>query len=301
MATIRFRSPVTKPLLPKGTPKPVPPDPRAYDTFRVTQQFDDVNPNLAINPNRLAHRATDIGNFRCGDPVVSMAPGTIRRVKDSAGALGVVIDHGAGVTTEMWHLNGYAGPSSGPVVSGQQVGVVGKTGLGAVCHVHVEAKRDGVRFDPEPLMFGGSLTIEEDNMRMPIGQPIAQGTVGPGNRLRVDPFTTEGSRVIGGEPPDGIGEAKAYLVNVFMLGVKGQPYTLGGKAGDEYAWVGVFGQTWYVAEPLVTDLKPSSIFPPADCSAQEATIAQLQTKIARATTANSGAQRAQDAVAAALR
>jgi hypothetical protein len=202
----------------------------------------------------------------------------------------------------MWHLNGYTGPSSGPVVSGTQVGIVGRTGLGDVCHLHVEAKRTGVRFDPEPLMFGGSVTIEDD-MRIPVGLlPLAQGVVGPGNRLRTDPNTVEGSRVIGGDPPTGIGEAKAYFVQVYGTDVKGQPYTVGGKGGDTYMWVGVFGSTWFVAEPLVTDIKPTGAIavPPADCSAQETTIAQLETKISRARTANRGAQQAQNAVETAL-
>ena len=158
MPTITFRSPVTKPLLRKGTPKPMPPDPRAYDTFRVTQQFSDVD--FYHQDGRL-HRATDIGNFRCGDPVVAMARGVAYRTTDGAGALGVRIDHGSNVVTEYWHLDRQDVTNGHPVNPGQQIGIVGDTGLGNVCHLHVEAKRSGVRIDPEPLMFGGFLVIPE--------------------------------------------------------------------------------------------------------------------------------------------
>lgn len=291
MTTIRFRSPVTKPLLKAGAPKPVPPDPRAYDTFRVTQQFE--SPDVFYQDGR-THKATDIGNFRCGDPVVAMAPGNLRRVKDNAmalgavsNALGVIIDHGHGLVTEMWHLNGYSGPSSGQVAAGQQVGIVGRTGLGNVCHLHVEAKRDGIRFDPEPLMFGGSLTVEDD-MKIANGTPLAQGIVGPGNRLRVDPDTIAGSKVIGTD----IGEAKAYYVEVYLLGVQGQAYTLNGKAGSTYTCVGVFGQVWYVATPLVTDITQTpGIFPEADCTALENQIAAASTAVDGAARAITAAQR----------
>lgn len=158
MAILQFRSPVTKPLLRAGTAKPVPPDPRAYETFRVTQTFDSLDGYY----KGVKHNAVDIGNFRCGDPVVAMAPGRAWPVQDSAGALGVKINHGNGVWSEYWHLNRRDVTPGMEVIAGQQIGIVGSTGLGSVCHLHVEVKVDGVRIDPEPLMFGGSLTVGED-------------------------------------------------------------------------------------------------------------------------------------------
>jgi hypothetical protein len=170
MTTITFRSPVQKPLLRAGTPKPVPPDPRAYDTFRITQQFDDQDSywaaiDAAAGRTPRTHQATDIGNFTCGDPVVAMAPGVATRVKDNAtalgaasDALGVRIDHGSGISTEYWHLARQVVADGQRVAAGQQIGTVGNTGLKAVCHTHIEAKRNGVKFDPEPLMFGGSVS-----------------------------------------------------------------------------------------------------------------------------------------------
>jgi hypothetical protein len=171
VTVIAFRSPVRVPLLRFGTSKPTPPDPRAYDTFRVTQRFDDPD---SINPS-VKHRAVDIGNFRCGDTLVAMAPGVAYRVKDNAmaargapsDALGIRIDHGYGVLSEIWHMSQWLVENGSHVNAGQTIGSVGATGLGSVCHAHVEIKINGVRIDPEPMMFGSSLTIdsEDDDMR----------------------------------------------------------------------------------------------------------------------------------------
>lgn len=161
-----FRSPVTTPLYRRGESDGV-----ADDDFTVTQRFAD--PDFywsSIDPVKaaLGHRATDIGNFRCGYPIVAMHDGVARRVQDNAtqygapnNALGIVIDHGYGISTEYWHLASWTA-QNGPVVAGQEIGKLGSTGLGQVCHCHIEAKRDGNKFDPEPLMFGGSITVGQE-------------------------------------------------------------------------------------------------------------------------------------------
>lgn len=167
---IRFRSPVLKPLL--RADQPLPAD--RSSVFRVTQRFTDRD--FYWNDGR-THSATDIGDFGCGSPLVAMADGTAYRVKDNASqiqpgasdALGVRIDHGelepgVRITSEIWHMGGWTFNDGQAVRAGQQVGIVGNTGLGAVCHAHVEAKRNGVKFDPEPLMFGG--TLGEDDMAL---------------------------------------------------------------------------------------------------------------------------------------
>jgi len=167
MTTITFRSPVTRPLYPPRT------GPRIADEFYVTQRFDDPDAYQANRPNPPdplpTHRATDIGNGRCGYPIVAMAPGIAQRIKDNAtalgaatDALGIRIDHGYGIWTEYWHLASQTVTTGATVAAGQEIGKLGNTGLGAVCHCHIEAKRNGVRFDPEPLMFGGSVSLEDD-------------------------------------------------------------------------------------------------------------------------------------------
>jgi hypothetical protein len=306
MSSLAFRRPTVLPIHRQTWVRPA-----GNTDFRVTQRFAVPD---SFHGGTQQHNAVDLGNFSCGGAVVAMAPGITRRTQDNAtalgaktNALGMIVDHGNGITSESWHLNGYSVASGVRVTAGQQIGIVGRTGLGDVCHLHVEVKRLGVRIDPEPLMFGTPLSIEEeDDVKIPAGlKPLASAVVGSGNRLRVDADTTTDSRIIGGPAPTGIGEDKAYWVQVYGFGVPGAAYTLDGKAGSLYAWVGVFGSTWFVAEPLLTQLTPSGQLtlpapPPADCSAQETTIARLTLKIARARTANNGARQAQAAVETAL-
>ena len=194
VTVIAFRSPVRVPLLRAGTPKPTPPDPRAYDTFRVTQRFDDVNP---LYPEFGKHRAVDIGNFRCGDTLVAMAPGVAYRVKDNAkaargapsDALGIRIDHGHGVLSEIWHVSQWLVENGSPVNAGQAIASVGATGIGSVCHTHIEIKINGIRIDPEPMMFGQSLTVEDQDMQLPpTAGYFAMANVGPDVNHR-DPIT----------------------------------------------------------------------------------------------------------------
>lgn len=161
VTAIAFRSPVRVPLLRFGVPKPLPPDPAAHDTFAVTQIF---------HPK---HLAVDIGNYRCGDTLVAMAPGVAYRVRDNAtvygapsDALGIRIDHGHGVLSEIWHASQWLIENGSPVNAGQPICTVGNTGVSTGCHAHIEIKVNGIRIDPEPMMFGASLTIDsEDDMR----------------------------------------------------------------------------------------------------------------------------------------
>jgi hypothetical protein len=288
---LNFRSPVEKPLLRKGTPKPIPPDPRAYDTFRVTQQFSDVD--FYHKDGRL-HNATDIGNFRCGDPIVAMAPGVAYRVADSAGALGIRINHGHGITSEYWHLNRQDASHGQPVNAGFRIGIVGRTGLGDVCHTHIEVKRDGTRIDPEPLMFGGFLVVEDD-VTIPTDLTRTPNKVG----------TILGSKAVGirirRAPVDG-----AVLVTLppsdFQFMSLGQVTRPDGvwrlvlfhpEGADHPPVIG------WVRSDFTSELRDDQPAPVADCSAekaqnatlqttvesQAATIAELKTKISAAKTA----------------
>lgn len=162
MTVIQFRSPVTTELRRKGQCTP------ASDAFCVTQQFSDPDfywSNAPNPPNPLpTHNATDIGNFRCGYPILAMAPGTAWRVQDNAtalgaptNALGIVVDHGSGVKSAYWHLASWTAANGSPVAAGQEIGKLGNTGLGSVCHTHIEMTLNGVKIDPEPYMFGASL------------------------------------------------------------------------------------------------------------------------------------------------
>jgi len=134
------------------------------------------------------------------------------------------------------------------------------------------------------------------------GERGVQGVVDVVVPLRVEAETTEGARRTTGETP------------LKVLGIRrnGPSYTISVNNvpktdNDWYVVATSDGETWEVAKLLVYAIKPTAYLfsqvplPAADCTAQETTIAQLQTKIARAATANTGAQTAQNAVAVALR
>lgn len=191
---ITFRSPVTVELRRSWDP------PAPVGIFQVTQRFDtpDYYASQRVPPpNPLpTHGATDIGDKRCGAPIVAMAPGIAWRVQDNAtafgaatNALGIRIDHGEGVVSEYWHLASWTAPHGSAVTAGQEIGRLGNTGLLATCHCHIEVKINGVKIDPEPLMFGG--TLGEDMQIPPGTQVIAQGSVPPQAALRSSPAVAD--------------------------------------------------------------------------------------------------------------
>ena len=168
MTTLRFAKPISKPLYGFGgvevgkiastLRKRTLNDPA---TFEITQTAAQ---HVASGVGS-GEPAVDIGNGHEGEPILAMAPGWATRVSDSAGALGVRIDHGAGVTTEYWHLAGWNIPAAGAYVAqGDLLGWLGHTGLGSGAHCHLMLKVNGRAIDPEPFIFGAPLTIEEDGL-----------------------------------------------------------------------------------------------------------------------------------------
>lgn len=131
--------------------------PSGHALFRITQYFRDEDaywrgqhPNAPANSGPI-HGALDLGNWKGGDPVLAANDGVARTFKDGAGALIVVVKHAGGYETVYAHLGKFTIPqgSSVPVKRGQQIGVVGNTGLGAAYHLHYEVKHNGTKIDPE--------------------------------------------------------------------------------------------------------------------------------------------------------
>lgn len=290
--TFKVASPVTQPLHVFEWQRPG--SGAAADDFRVTQRFDDIDYYWKDkDPARaaLGHRAVDIGNARCGYPLVAMLPGTVTLLKDNAtaygaatDALGVRIDVGNGLTLEYWHLGSWSVANGARVVAGQEIGRVGNTGLGAVCHCHLEGKIYGTRFDLEPFMpmverAAKPLVVEElIDMELPVDAGyFVSGTVAAGVRLRVRNDTVEGSTVTEVETP----------VKVLAILRDKTPYTItvDGKAVSDDDWYVVMtadGRVWETAKLLVRNIAPTGYLfsqvplPKADCSAVEAELAQTQ-------------------------
>jgi len=300
VTTLTFRRPTVLPIHRASWVRPA-----GSIDFRVTQTFASLDGFYAGKP----HNAVDLGNFRCGDAVVAMLAGTCRRVKDNAtalgaatDALGLVIDHGYGVTSEYWHLQSYIVADGAKVTAGQGVAIVGRTGLGNVCHLHTEVKLNGVRIDPEPLMFGGSLSIGGDDVKLP-GKFLRHvqnrsGTLTSGSNFRAG--------VIAGEDAS-LGVLAVGTLLYPIVVVAGRPV---GTAADAAEWYGALA---YVGSAYQLGFVHSSVLPrtaagvaltpidSADCSSQEAELAQIRTKLARAATSAAGASQAVTATVEALR
>lgn len=87
------------------------------------------------------HEGVDFG-VSCGTPVKSVKGGTVVRA-GYKGASGnrVDVDHGNGVVTGYYHLQGFATSVGATVESGEVIGYVGSTGRSTGCHLHF-AKMD---------------------------------------------------------------------------------------------------------------------------------------------------------------
>lgn len=87
-----------------------------------------------------------------GARVVSAADGVVIKTNTSGwgGGYGlfVIIDHGNGRSTLYAHLSGVAVSPGQKVSKGQVIGYVGNTGRSTGPHLHYEARRNGVKYDP---------------------------------------------------------------------------------------------------------------------------------------------------------
>lgn len=66
----------------------------------------------------------------------------------------VLIEHSDGFETYYCHLNDIYAPKGTVLRSGETLGLVGSTGWSTGPHLHFEVRIDGLRVDPEPLVFG---------------------------------------------------------------------------------------------------------------------------------------------------
>jgi murein DD-endopeptidase MepM/ murein hydrolase activator NlpD len=84
-----------------------------------------------------------------GTPILAPAPGVIVLaeplfVRGNA----VIIDHGAGVYSNFWHLSEIDVQVGDVVETGDPIGKVGTTGLSTGAHLHWEVRVNGIAVDP---------------------------------------------------------------------------------------------------------------------------------------------------------
>jgi hypothetical protein len=256
--------------------------PTGSPDYRVTNTFN--GPDFL---NGGIHRAVDVGNFRMGDPLRAPVSCRARGRKHTDGALGVEFDLGGGVVMGLWHLNRLdISLNWGNVARGQLVGITGNSGARLPngqpmpAHTHIELKRNGVPFDPEPHLPMANRAAQpipmEDTMAL---EGLALGQIAAGVNLRRDPSITAEAKLL-----------DFTAVDYHLLGIEpnGGRYQLGGQSRTDWARVRR-GSDWWVAAPLITNLRltphGTRLLPAADCSAE-------QNRIDRARTALTGASQA---------
>lgn len=192
---ITFRPPVTGRLYPLQYPirtrqlgdRP---------TYEVTRRYGDMSV-----PQYGPHTGTDIGNGFGGDPVVAMAGGVVSFADAHVdGALMVWVEHGSvgghRYQTRSIHLAEILVHVGQPVGPGDLLGSIGATGLTLLPngqkanHLHQELWIDGIRHDPEPLIYGktiGELPKEDHVIDPARDLPVAIADVAAGGDLYADP------------------------------------------------------------------------------------------------------------------
>ena len=110
--------------------------PNGRPAFRVTQPYNPATD--AFFPGR-PHLAIDIGNFNCGDRLLSMSSGRAVHLNDTSGALGIEIRHSSGWRTQLWHI-AKRRVANGAWIRRRGIWIadVGSSGLDiGGCHCHV--------------------------------------------------------------------------------------------------------------------------------------------------------------------
>lgn len=96
------------------------------------------------------HDGVDFG-AACGTPVHAAQAGTVIAVEyNSASGNRVKVDHGNGVVTGYYHLQGFSTSVGATVAAGETVGYVGSTGRSTGCHLHF-AKMDEAGNYSDPM------------------------------------------------------------------------------------------------------------------------------------------------------
>ena len=100
------------------------------------------------------HTGIDIAAAE-GTPVASAYGGKVTDSGESdVWGRYVLVEHSDGFETYYCHLNEIYAPEGTVLRKGETLGLVGSTGWSTGPHLHFEVRIDGVRVDPEPLVYG---------------------------------------------------------------------------------------------------------------------------------------------------
>jgi murein DD-endopeptidase MepM/ murein hydrolase activator NlpD len=98
------------------------------------------------------HAGVDIDGA-CGQAIFAAEKGTVLSAGYNGGyGNATVIDHGDGLSTLYGHQSSIGVSTGQKVGRGQQIGLVGTTGLSTGCHLHFEVRVNGQPVDPVPYL-----------------------------------------------------------------------------------------------------------------------------------------------------
>ena len=188
---VAFANPVAGHIYAKGEAHPL-------GTFRVTATFAD---HIAGNRNP----GIDIGNGKCGDPILAMGSGIVTLAGLIGTAKVVRIKHPNGYETGYAHLATVSVALGQLVAVGKQIGTLGMTGATA-CHLHWGVKDPaGKEVDGWPLLQQNG-AVEDDELD-PSFNPKANRTVtvNKGARHRISPAILATNIAIASDPGGPLG------------------------------------------------------------------------------------------------
>ena len=129
--------------------------PRWHEPFRFP--IADGYPRTSPYGTRRSYNGGPVSSFHAGSdwgapegtPVLAPAPGVVVLAEPlfvRGGA--VIIDHGAGVYSNFWHFSRIDVKPGDEVKKGDQLGLVGTTGLSTAAHLHWEIRINTVAVNP---------------------------------------------------------------------------------------------------------------------------------------------------------
>lgn len=118
----------------------------------LTSRFGKrINPITHLPEN---HAGMDIAAGK-GTPIVSVMPGVVEKAEKSRSyGKYLLIDHGNNIKTRYAHCNDIKVAAGDYVARGQQIAMVGSSGAATGDHLHFEIDVGGVKYDPQPLLYG---------------------------------------------------------------------------------------------------------------------------------------------------
>jgi murein DD-endopeptidase MepM/ murein hydrolase activator NlpD len=130
------------------------------DVLRVTSNFG-MRRHPILGFSRM-HQGVDFGAPE-GSPVLAAADGVVTDAGRDGGYGNLIrIRHAGGWATGYAHLMGFApGIAAGaPVLRGEVIGFVGRTGLATGPHLHYEVSLNGVKLDPLKTPYSAAPTAD---------------------------------------------------------------------------------------------------------------------------------------------